>query len=49
MNDEIYYTLEKLENLSNINSLLKCRILLEIAQFSWLNYKESKNKFTLLV
>ena len=23
MNDEIYYTLEKLENLSNINSLLK--------------------------
>jgi hypothetical protein len=46
MNAEIYYTLEKLENLSNNNSLLKCRILLEIAQ---LNYEESNNKFTLLV
>jgi len=47
MNDEIYYTLEKLDALNIQNSLLKCRIFLEIAQFTWLNYKgESKFKLS---
>lgn len=46
MNDEIYYTLEKLDGLNSKNSLLKCRIFLEIAQFTWLNY-QGDSKFKL--
>ena len=47
MNDDIYFTLEKLEASSKDDLLLKSRIILELAQFSWINYKEPHNKFKL--
>ncbi len=50
MKEEIYFALEKIENLNNENnSFNKCRVLLEIAQFTWLNYKSSTKKFNLYV
>ena len=42
MHDEVYLTLVKLVNImdaSSDDSLHKCRIQLEIAQFCWLNYE----------
>ena len=45
MNDVIYNTLEKLDNLNSDDRLLKCRVQLEIAQFCWINYKSNENKF----
>jgi hypothetical protein len=48
MYEEIYFTLEKLDNLHLNDPLLKSRIQLEIAQFKCSNYyKNAENKFTL--
>lgn len=47
MYDEIYHTLLKLESLTNLNTLLKCRIMLEISQFSLTYSKDTENKFKL--
>ncbi len=47
MNDEIYFTLAKLESIKTENSIIKCRVLLEIAQFTWLNHKKDNNCFKL--
>jgi hypothetical protein len=47
MNDAIYFTLAKLDSLKTGNLILKCRVLLEIAQFTWLNHKRDNNCFKL--
>ncbi len=47
MNDAIYITLAKLDSLKTGNLILKCRVLLEIAQFTWLNHKRDNNCFKL--
>ena len=44
MNDEIYYTLVKLDNLNSRNQLLRSRIQLEIVKFTWLRYDTNNFK-----
>lgn len=47
MNDEIYHTLVKLDNLTSRNQLLRSRIQLEIAQFNWLKHDDINCKYSL--
>ena len=47
MDDEIYFALGNLETLNGDNDLLNSRAQIEIARFSWRNYKEPHSKFNL--